>query len=142
MRFLMTAVLLSIACLAFAGCAESWEEYNAHTNANIDRWNKHLGDAVDSSNPLVASSPLELRWTHRDWLEKEDALNYRIHNGRCDRWNQNWVPLPPDQASVWRRRRNAEQEKPEHKWDMKTAMTDPDTGKRYRIGCWGCYGKN
>ena len=123
MRFLITAVLLCIACIAFAGCGMDEDENDAY-------W-QEVYDYNMSNEPNI-----ERRWTHRDWLEIEDPLNHRIHVSECKRWNYNWLALPYQDANYWQGRYSDEGAKPAHKQDYAKAMTDPDTGIRFHIGGW------
>lgn len=124
MRFLMTAVLFSIACLTFAGCGMDEEENDAY-------WAN-----VYSELETGREWKIRTRYQHRDYLEYVDEFTRRIHVSDCKRWNWKWDRLPYQDANYWQGRYGDEVSKPRHKWNLEEAMTDPDTGIRYHIGGW------
>lgn len=132
MKMLITAVLLSIACLAFAGCG--WSPATG-SKEDFDRDTREGLKYLMSDGPVIKGR-IQNRYNHTDYLEYVDEFTRRIHVSNCKRWNYNWDPLPYEYANVWQERSNDEAAKPAHKRDYAKAMTDPDTGIRYEIGGW------
>lgn len=116
MKSIFTAVLLCIACIAFAGCAE------------------YENDMLELETEREWK--IRTRYAHKDYLEIVDEFNHRIHTNECSRWNWEWARLPYKDANYWQGRHGDEAAKPAHKRDYAKAMTDPDTGIRFHIGGW------
>ena len=110
MRYLITAVLLSTACLAFAGC----------------------GTDEDLSSPSVHG-----KYGDANWYRENKPGQIWLHRKDCKVWNNDWEAVPDAQAGYWVDLDTVEAAKPESEWNHDKVMRNHD-GRRIIIYCQNC----
>ena len=148
MRFLMTAVLLCIACLAFAGCAtDDKDEFEEWLDASVAEtrygggFDRATGKPV--SNILVEDRDIvghttdmrhsqATRWAHPYWVESTETT-LTIHGNWCKNgWKNYWEIPSLEWATHWIGVRNDEVSKPEAKWNLDEVMQHYEGNGVYR----------
>ena len=127
MRFLMTAVLLCIACLAFAGCGwspatGSREDFDAETR-------ERRNDFLD-----LSKYSQETRWAHPYWVEATET-SLTIHGNWCPNGWQNTWEIPPNNEWVRHWTNLSDETKPEDYDKVMQHYEGGDTWRRVYFHC-------
>lgn len=103
MKSIFTAVLLSIACLAFVGCGgDGWEEYKAETQKHIEEATYSVtisesGEIMDEEYWRKDAEERNYRYVHTHWRFSITGKTW-IHVNSCKYWDESWTPLSDEHA--------------------------------------------
>ena len=113
MKHLMTAVLLCIACLTFAGCFEG-------------------------SPPSLTLPPGDHpKYKKPNWYREDKPGQIWIHRKNCKVVKNDWKPISDEQAGYWANRQTTEAAKPKSEWNHDEVMRNWD-GRRVIVYCPKC----
>lgn len=133
MKMLITAVLLSIACLAFAGCGMDEDDYREGLDDLFPEYVTVINGEKETGDPQLRIIHQYNRFKHKYWKHPY-RFDITFHGNACEDWQPDWEHY--DEAEGLEIRSHV-LKKPEREKYFETdeILYDKETGKRIRVHC-------
>ena len=135
MRFLITAVLLSIACLAFVGCVGiDEEEWREESEDLYPEYVTVINGEKETGDPQEWGIYYRYQFGHKYW-KQTNWSNMMFHGNACDDWQPDWKPYGEAEGKEIRSHVIGKSEHRYRHFETDIELYDKETGKPLHVHC-------